>query len=143
MRRAVFMVFVLCFIQTQWVLAIDENSHSNENNPVVEKRNPRALLSREEKMRRRALRYVMAKRKHGRVLSRDEKLRRSAMRYMRRIHRHRIAAQAVEGALERPSENPPVAEKPPAAEKTQPQFFFIQHLAADGPSAASRMRMTK
>ena len=83
------------------------------------------VLTRDEKLRSNALRYVLKvkhqRKKASRVLTRDEKLRRSALRYMRRAIRKKMTQTGSNTSVihERPL---PLSDK-----KVEPQFFFILH----------------
>jgi hypothetical protein len=148
---------VLFIMPSSAVLGADLGSEG-QSNAVSQRSKRMRILSREDRMRRSALRHMAAKRKrmmkealeklesepriaHGtrlpRILSREDKMQRSALR-----HAMRQRDQATQGSPVASSVSVPATQ--PVVGKAEPQFFFTRNrllplTAAMGARAASPM----
>jgi DNA-binding phage protein len=121
--------------------AENEGAADSSTQENIQKPKPRRVLTREDKMRRSALRHMTARRKamikkasekpkinarrvHKagtmRMLSREDKMRRSALRHVM-LRRKKMT----ENAPQAPENEPKLSQA--LVERVNPQFFFIQN----------------
>src|SRR3990167_3055068 len=83
MTRSVLMIFMALVLSVNFLCAEEQTIPTRLNlKPIIVK--AKRVLTRDDRLKRKALRYLMAKRKKHvvtRFLSRDERLRQSALRY--------------------------------------------------------------